>query len=97
MWSGVFSCAGYVAQLKTPYHAKRPNAICERFLGSVRRACLDHVLILREKLLHRVLRAYVTYFNQARPPQGLRQQVPQGKSPPCRQIRGVIESSRFQW
>ncbi len=52
--------------LKTPYHAKRPNAICERFLGSVRRECLDHMLILNEKLLHRVLRAYVAYFNGAR-------------------------------
>ena len=35
--------------LKTPYHTKRPNAICERFLGSVRRECLDHLLILQEK------------------------------------------------
>ncbi len=65
--------------LKTPYHAKRPNAICERFLGSVRRACLDHVLILHEKQLHRVLRVYVKYFNEARPHQGIRQQVPQGE------------------
>jgi putative transposase len=65
--------------LKTPYHAKRPNAICERFLGSVRRECLDHVLILHEKQLHRVLRAYIRYFNQARPHQGTRQQVPQGE------------------
>jgi putative transposase len=65
--------------LKTPYHAPRANAICERFLGSVRRECLDHVLILQEKQLHRVLRAYVKYFNQARPHQGIRQQVPQGE------------------
>src|SRR5215467_5646170 len=35
--------------LKTPVHAKRPNAICERFLRSVRQACLDHLLILQEK------------------------------------------------
>jgi len=35
--------------LKTPYHAPRANAICERFLGSVRRECLDHLLILQEK------------------------------------------------
>jgi len=65
--------------LKTPYHAPRANAICERFLGSVRRECLDHVLILHEKQLHRVLQAYVTYFNEARPHQGIRQQVPQGE------------------
>jgi transposase InsO family protein len=65
--------------LKTPYHAPCANAICERFLGSVRRECLDHVLILHEKQLHRVLHAYVEYFNQARPHQGIRQQVPQGE------------------
>ena len=64
--------------LKTPYHAPRANAMCERFLGSVRRECLDHILILSEKQLHRVLRAYVKHFNEARPHQGIHQQVPQG-------------------
>jgi putative transposase len=67
--------------LKTPYHAPRANAICERFLGSVRRECLDHLLILHEKQLHRVLRAYVAYFNGARPHQGIHQQVPQREVP----------------
>jgi putative transposase len=43
--------------LKTPYHAPRANAIYERFLGSVRRECLDHLLILQEKQLQRVLNA----------------------------------------
>jgi putative transposase len=65
--------------LTTPYQAPRANAICERFLGSLRRECLDHVLVLHEKQLHRVLRAYVEYFNEARPHQGIQQQVPQGK------------------
>jgi len=65
--------------LKTPHQAPRANAICERFLGSVRRECLDHLLVLHEKQLHRVLRAYVEYFNEARPHQGIQQQVPQGK------------------
>jgi transposase InsO family protein len=32
--------------LKTPVRTPRANAICERFLGSVRRECLDHVLVL---------------------------------------------------
>src|SRR5215469_10498077 len=43
--------------LKTPVHAKRPNAICERFLRSVRQECLDHLLILKERQLQRVLKA----------------------------------------
>ena len=59
--------------LKMPYHAPRANAICERFLGSIRRECLDHVLILHEKQLHRVLKACVEYFNGARPHQGVQQ------------------------
>jgi transposase InsO family protein len=63
--------------LKTPYHAPRANAICERFLGSVRRECLDHLLILHEKQLQRVLNAYVAYFNRARPHQGIKQQIPE--------------------
>jgi len=65
--------------LKTPYYAPRANAICERFLGSVRRECLNHLLIFHEKQMHRVLRAYVAYFNEARPHQGIHQQVPQGE------------------
>jgi len=63
--------------LKTPYHAPWANAICERFLGSVRRECLDHLFILQEKQLDRVLQAYVQYFNQARPHLGIKQHIPE--------------------
>jgi putative transposase len=63
--------------LNTPSHAPRANAICERFLRSVRQECLDHLLILREKQLQRVLNGYVAYFNRARPHQGIQQQVPE--------------------
>jgi len=76
------SCFARVARtsrieiLKTPYHAPRANAICERFLRSVRQECLDHLLILHARQLQRVLNAYVIYFNQARPHQGIQQQIP---------------------
>ena len=66
--------------LKTPYHEPRANAMCERFMRSVRQACLDHRLILHEKQLQRVLNAYVAYFNRARPHQGIGQQIPEQRS-----------------
>ncbi len=80
--------------LKTPNYAPRANAICERFLRSVRRECLDHLFILHEKQLHRVLHAYVKYFNEARPHQGIQQQVPEGEIIPVssKQRRGRIIS-----
>jgi len=62
--------------LKTPYRAPKANAICERFLGSLRRECLDHGLILNERHLHRVVKEYKGYFNHARPHQGIKQRIP---------------------
>ncbi|SRR6266700_6818224 len=56
--------------------SRRANAGCERFLGSVRRECLDYFLIFYEKQLSRLLMSYVRYFNQARPHQGLGQRIP---------------------
>ena len=57
--------------LATPYRAPRANAICERFLGSLRRECLDHVVILNERHLHKLVKKYESYFNCARPHQGI--------------------------
>jgi putative transposase len=62
--------------LRTPYGAPKANAICERFLGSVRRECLDHFLILSERHLYRVMKEYRRYFNHARPHQGIGQTIP---------------------
>jgi transposase InsO family protein len=64
--------------LKTPYRAPKANAICERFLGSIRRECLDHLPILGQSHFYRVVKEYVTFFNQARPHQGIERRIPEG-------------------
>ena len=51
--------------LRTPYQAPKANAVCERFLGSVRRECLDFFLILSECHLHQTMKQYQAYFNHA--------------------------------
>jgi transposase InsO family protein len=77
-----------IAVLRTPVHAPRANAVIERFLGSVRRECLDHLLVLTEAHLRRVLRVYVAYFNHARPHQGLDQRMPIAREPTEQAPRG---------
>jgi transposase InsO family protein len=68
--------ASGIELVRTAYRAPKENAIIERFLGSVRRKCLDHVLVLGEAHLRRILAAYAVYFNGARPHQGLQQRRP---------------------
>jgi len=51
--------------LKTAVRAPLMNSVCERFLGSFRRECLDHIIILGEDHLRSVLGEYVAYFDCA--------------------------------
>ena len=68
--------ASEIEVLKIPYRAPRANAYCERFIGSLRRECLDHVIILNERHMHRIVKEYATYFNTDRPHQGINQRIP---------------------
>ena len=42
------------------------SPFCERLIGSVRRECLDHVIILGERHLRRIMASYVDYYNHSR-------------------------------
>jgi transposase InsO family protein len=42
------------------------NPYCERVIGSIRRECLDHVIVLHESHLRRILVAYFTYYHESR-------------------------------
>ena len=75
----VFASEGFKAIL-TPYRTPNANAYAERWVRSVREECLDHLLIINEQHLHHVLREYSQYYNQARPHQGIAQQIPASPS-----------------
>ncbi len=65
-----------IQELKTPFRTPKANAVCERFMGSLKRECLDHMLILNQRQLHRVVKEYVNYHNETRPHQGIGQRRP---------------------
>jgi transposase InsO family protein len=68
--------------IRTPVCAPRANAIAERFIGTLRRECLDHLLITGERHLAVVLREYIEHYNTHRPHRSLDQHPPTGPIPP---------------
>ena len=52
------------------------NGYCERLIGSIRRDCLDHVVVFGERHLRQVLRSYANYYNQARTHLSLNKDAP---------------------
>jgi transposase InsO family protein len=77
----VFQAEG-VRIIRTPVRAPRANAFAERFVGTIRRECLDRVLILGHRHLERVLTEYVAHYNGHRPHRSLSQLAPLDAKPP---------------
>jgi putative transposase len=71
----VFAAEG-VRILRTPPQAPRANAYAERWVGTVRRECLDRMLIYNPGHLLTFLGQYVAHYNQHRPHQGRDQRPP---------------------
>lgn len=64
-----------------PVPAPNANSVCERVVGTLRRECLDHVIVLGERHLLRVLREYVEHYNAMRPHRSLALDSPLGRAP----------------
>ncbi len=95
-FKGLLKGSGIKA-INTPPRAPRANAMCERFIGSLKRECTDNFLILHQHQLHRIIATYADYFNQQRPHQGIAQHIPtrfdEPTPPPNYQLKGKVVST----
>ncbi len=69
---------------QTAYRSPWQNPFAERRIGSVRREMLDHVVVLGEAHLRRLLRLYLDYHHQDRCHLSLEKDTPEGRLPSMR-------------
>jgi len=62
--------------IKTPVRSPRANSYAERYVGTLRRECLDHLLIHGERHLWRILTEYAQHYNEHRRHQSREQRPP---------------------
>jgi putative transposase len=79
-FSGPFDevfCTEGVRVMRTPIRSPKANAFAERFVKTVRRECLDHLLVIGKRHAQRILREYVRHYNEERPHRGLALETPE--------------------
>jgi transposase InsO family protein len=75
LFSSVTASSG-IQELKTPFRAPKANSVCEWFMGSMKRECLDRILVINQSILEQSVKEYVSYYHDARPHQGIQQLIP---------------------
>jgi putative transposase len=78
-WATTATAIG-IEEVITAVRSPWQNAYAERLIGSVRRECLDHIIIVNERGLRRVLHAYVEYYLKSRTHLSLSKDAPVSRS-----------------
>ena len=82
----VFRSEG-IRVIKAPVRAPKARAHAERWVGSVRRECLDRLLIVGRRHLEHVLATYTRHYNEHRPHRALGQRPPLSEAAAERRAR----------
>jgi len=80
-----------IEEVRTAPRSPWQNAYVERFIGSVRRECLDHVIVLTARGLRTILKSYVAYYTNSRTHLSLGKDSPQSRpiSPPVGRVTAI--------
>jgi putative transposase len=80
-----------IEEVLTAPHSPWQNPYAERLAGSVRRECLDHVIVLGEHHLHRILKAHFAYYHRSRTHLSLGKDAPEPRAVQPPSIGKVVE------
>ncbi len=80
-----------ILEVQTAPRSPWQNPYAERFIGSLRRECLDHIIILNESSLKRILKTYFQYYEHSRTHLSLEKDAPVSRSVQLPELGRVIE------
>jgi transposase InsO family protein len=83
-----------IMEVRTAPRSPWQNAYVERVIGSIRRECLDHLMIFNERHLRRVLSSYVDYYQRTRTHLSLDKDCPDSRPIMPRRIGKVVAIPR---
>ena len=83
-----------IEQLRTSPRSPRQNGYAERWVGTLRRELLDHVIVLGERHLLRLVRQHAAYYNEDRPHMGLDGDAPVTRAVEPRELGKVVALPR---
>jgi hypothetical protein len=63
----------------------------ERLIGSIRRDCLDHVIVLGERHLRKILKSYLEYYHRSRTHLGLGKDTPEPRTVQPPEMGDIVE------
>jgi transposase InsO family protein len=87
------ACGVGTSVIRTPILAPKANGNVERLIGTLRRECLDHMIVCSEQHLQRLLDEDRHFYNDARPHQGIEQRQPAQVSMSARSATPVAGST----
>ena len=79
-------------QVVISYRSPWQNCYCERIIGSIRRECLDHVIVLNDRHLRRVLKEYLAYYHRSRTHLGLEKDAPEPRAVQAQELGPVASA-----
>jgi len=80
-----------IEEVMTAPHSPWQSPYVERLIGSIRRECLNHVIVLNEKHLRRILKSYFDYYHRSRTHLSLAKDAPEPRAMQPPELGAVIE------
>jgi putative transposase len=79
-----------IEQVRIAPQSPWQNCYVERMIGSIRRECLNHVIVLNDRHLRRILKSYFRYYHRSRTHLALDKDAPESRHVQSREVGGIV-------